>query len=115
MQYAEYILTDHGFYVHAQVGPGEIWGLDNRVEDGDDQRFEHLGVDGHPEGALMVIDVPGLVKTKTLALYPDGATLPEGGTEILAADVLPLLLAEYGWPEGTTLVDGIPYEPDPRR
>jgi len=114
MQYAEYPLTDHGFFVHALVGPGEIWGLDNRVEDDDDQRFHHLGVDGHPSGAVMVIDVPGLLKTKTLALFPDGATLPEGGTEIPAAAVVDLLVAEYGWPVGTTLVDGIPYEPEVR-
>lgn len=116
MKFAEYPLTDHGFYVEALGGPGEIWGLDNMRttdEDGfeDDQRFRHLGVSGAPEGALRCIDAPRLTKTKTLAIFEDGAELPQGGTEIAAADVVALLEAEYGWPEGSRLVDGMPTGP----
>lgn len=112
MQFAEYPLIDHGFYVEALGGPGEIWGLDNMLTDDDDQRFRHLGVSGAPEGALRCIDAPGLTKTKTLAIFEDGAPLPAGGTEIPAADVVALLEAEYGWPTGSRLVDGMPMGPE---
>jgi len=116
MQYAEYALTDKGYLVETLGGPGEIFGLDNRVvdEDGfeDDQRFLHLGVEGYPAGALVCYDAPGSVKTKTLAIFEDGVTLPEGGTDIPAADVVALLVAEYGWPEGATLVGGLLVTPE---
>lgn len=110
-KFAEYPLTDHGFYVVALDGPGEIWGLDNTVQDDDDQRFRHLGVSGAPEGALLCIDAPGLTKTKTLAIFEDGAPMPDGGTEIPAANVVDLLVSEYGWPAGSRLVDGMPMGP----
>lgn len=117
MKYAKYSLTDLGFYVVAISGPGEIFGLDNRLVDDDgfedDQRFRHLGTVGYPGGALCCLDALGQGKTmKTLAVFADGAELPEGGTEILAADVVDLLVAEYGWPEGTTLMDGLPVAPE---
>lgn len=109
MRYREYVLTDRGYYVAALEGPGEIWGLDNMVVDGDDQRFHHLAYSGYPDGGLMAIDRPD--KSRCLAVFPDGATLPAGGMEILAADVVALLVADYGWPESTTLVDGLPVWP----
>ena len=115
MNYAEYPLMDRGFHVEALGGPGDIEGLTNMVVDGDDQRFWHLGIEGYPQGALCCLDAPGQVKTKTLAIFEDGAELPEGGTEIAAADVVALLVSEYGWPEGTQLVDGVPVAPRPER
>ncbi|PKN07947.1 MAG: hypothetical protein CVU73_11155 [Deltaproteobacteria bacterium HGW-Deltaproteobacteria-8] len=114
MKYAEYSLTDLGYHLAALDGPGEIFGLDNRVvdEDGfeDDQRFWHLGVTGHPEGAALILERPD--KSRCLAVFADGVTLPPGGTEILAAEVVDLLEAEYGWPQGTRLVDGLPTGPE---
>jgi hypothetical protein len=112
MQYAEYILTEQGYYVVALDGPGEIWGLDNMLTEEDDQRFYPLPVQGYPSGALLCIDAPGPKRTKTLAVFADGVTLPAGGTEIPAADVVELLVADYGWPEGTSLVDGVPVGPE---
>ena len=105
-------LVDNGYFVEALDGPGEIWGLDNTVQDDDDQRFRHLGVSGAPEGALRCIDAPGLTKTKTLAIFEDGVQLPEGGTEIPASVVVDLLVDEYGWPAGSRLVDGMPMGPE---
>lgn len=110
MRYYEHPLTDLGYHVAALAGPGEIWGLDNMVVDGDDQRFWHLGYSGYPAGAVCYIDTPD--KYKALAVTPDGASLPESSTEIPAADVVDLLVAEYGWPEGTRLVDGMPTWPE---
>ena len=105
MRYAEYALTDLGYrLVETGLPLPEIWGLDNI----DDQRFEHVGVAGYPPSALMCLDRPD--RSTTLAIF-DGAALPEGVTEILAVDVVALLVAEYGWPEGTTLVDGLPVRP----
>ena len=116
MRYGEYPLIDQGFHVNALGGPGEIYGLDNRVVDDDgyedDQRFWHIPVEGYPEGALCCYEVPGQVKTKTLAIFEYGVQLPEGGTEIAAADVVALLEAEYGWPAGSRLVDGMPMGPE---
>lgn len=113
MQCAEYQLVDRGYYLEALGGPAdEIWGLDNMVADGDDQRFHHLGVSGYPEGAIVYYDAPGEKKTKTLAIFEDGAVLPEGGTEILAGEVVARLVAEYGWPTGSRLVDGMPTGPE---
>jgi hypothetical protein len=115
MRYIEYKLTDRGYHVAALDGPGEIFGLDNRIVDDDgfedDQRFWHLGIDGYPQGALCCLDAPGQMKTKTLAIFADGVTPPTGGTEILVANLVVLLVAEYGWPEGSRLVDGMPTGP----
>lgn len=114
MIYVECPLVDNGFYVYAIEGPGEIWGLDNINDEYGDRRFAALPPTGYPEGAVMCLDAPldkqGR-KTKTLAILPDGAALPEGGTEILAVDVVAMLVSEYGWPEGTTLVEGLPVAP----
>lgn len=116
MRYVEYLLVDRGFFVTALGGVGEVWGLDNRVTDEegfeDDQTFRHLGVDGYPDGRLFSVDRPGQAKTKCLAFFADDAEPPQGGTEILAADVVALLVAEYGWPVGTTMVDGMPVAPE---
>ncbi|MHC1700271.1 MAG: hypothetical protein AB9900_04715 [Humidesulfovibrio sp.] len=110
MNYAECDLIDRGFrLVEGDMPLPEIWGLDNTG----DQAFYHAGIVGYPDNALMCID--RVDRTKTLAILPDGAALPEGGTEILAADVVDLLLTEYGWPEGTTLVDGLPVAPERAR
>jgi len=107
MKYAEYTLTDLGFYVVALGGPGEIWGLDNMMVDDDDQRFRHLGYTGYPEGQVMLCERPD--KTKCFAAF--ASTAPTGGTAILAANVVSLLVSDYGWPVGTTLVDGLPMLP----
>ncbi len=115
MRYIECALTDLGYHVFAIDGPGEIWGLDNIADEFGDRRFEALPATGYPANALMCIDAPGDIKTKTMAILPDGAEPPEGGTEIAAADVVDLLLAEYGWPEGTTLVAGVPVAPERAR
>jgi hypothetical protein len=116
LHYVEYQLTDHGFHVAALDGPGEIYGLDNRVVDDDgyedDQRFWHIPVEGYPDGALCCLDAPGLKKTKTLAIFEDGTELPQGGTEIPAAEVVALLEADYGWPAGSRLVGGMPMGPE---
>lgn len=113
MRYIEYALTDLGYHVAALDGPGEIWGLDNRVEDGDDQRFWHLGIVPVLTAAVVCYEKPGTAKTKALAVFADGVTPPEGGTEILADDVVALLESDYDWPAGSRLVSGIPMGPEP--
>lgn len=116
LRYIEYTLADNGFYVAALGGVGEIWGLDNRLvdEDGfeDDQRFWHLGKTPDLSTATVCYETPD--QAKALAIYPDGAQTPEGGTEIAAADVPTLLMsAAYGWPVGTTLdAAGMPQRPE---
>ncbi|MBU1040038.1 MAG: hypothetical protein KKF77_02930 [Proteobacteria bacterium] len=107
MRYIECGLTDRGFVDGEDKALVSIEGRDNTT-----QPFRHLGYDGYPESRLMAIDVPGDVKTKTLVIMPDGAELPQGSTEIPAADVVDLLVAEYAWPEGARLVDGIPTWPE---
>lgn len=112
MRYAEYGVTDNGYYVHAIGGPGEIWGLDNRIEDDDDQRFEHIPPSGYPAGAVAIIDMEGGPRTRCLAIFEDGTEPPAGGAEIAAADVPALLVADYGWPAGTVLdAGGMPARP----
>ena len=107
MQYAEYPLADRGFVDGAGNPLSSIIGRDNTT-----QPFRHLGYAGYPAGALWCIDAPGDIKTKTLAIFDDGVTMPEGGTEIPAAAVVALLVAEYGWPVGTTLdANGMPQAP----
>lgn len=103
-------LVDLGYHVDALDGPGEIWGLDNQATDEDDQRFHHLGYDGYPDGAQALYDRPD--HGAVLAVLPDGTGLPVGGTEIAATDVVDLLVAEYSWPQGTSLgADGLPVRP----
>lgn len=112
MNYVAYQLTDLGYATMDGTPLPDIWGLDNRVEDDIDLRFQHLGYDGYPEGARCCIDAPD--KTRTLAVIADEVTPPDGGTEVAAADVPALLMAEFGWPEGTTLDgDGMPVAPEP--
>ncbi len=108
MQYIECVLTDLGFVDGEGLALASIEGLDNLTEP-----FRHLGYAGYPDGALMCIDRAD--RAATLAILPDGAELPEGGTEIQAADVVDLLLADYGWPVGTTLVAGVPVAPERAR
>ncbi|MBU1040285.1 MAG: hypothetical protein KKF77_04205 [Proteobacteria bacterium] len=109
MQYTEFDLTDLG-YVDGEGKPlASIAGRDNQTDP-----FRHLGYEGYPAAAVRCIDVPGDIKTKTLAILPDGEPLPEDGTVVLVDDVVDLLVAEYGWPEGTTLAEGIPVEPERR-
>jgi hypothetical protein len=107
MQYAEYTLTDLG---HADAEGNHLDSIEGR--DNQTQPFHHLGYAGYPDGRLMAMDAPGPSKTKTLGVFADGVTLPAGGTEILAADVVDLLVADYGWPVGTQLVDGLPVAPE---
>lgn len=109
MKYAQYTLADLGYHVAALGGPGEIWGLDNMVVDDDDQRFWHLGVSGYPDGAQALFEHPG--KSRCLAVFEDGVTPPEGGMPVPAEDVPELLMADYGWPAGTLLVEGMPTWP----
>lgn len=107
MQYIEYPLTDLGYYVDALGGPGDITGLSNQGS----ETFHHLGVVGAPIGAVMYIDTLG-AKTKTLAIFEDGASIPGGGTAVLSKDVADLLVSDYGWPAGTSLgVGGLPVQP----
>jgi hypothetical protein len=111
MQYRDYILTDLGFF-DPETGEhrNSIEGLDNQTPG---QLFRHAGIEGQPSNALRIIDIPGeSPKTKCLGLIADDATPDAGGTEIAAADVPALLVAEYGWPEGTALgEDGMPVWP----
>ncbi len=104
MRYVECGLADLGFVDSAGSPIIDISGRDNVTEP-----FRHLGY-GYPDNALMCIDRAD--RAATLAILPDGASLPSGGTEVDAADVVGLLLAEYGWPEGTALVDGLPVAPE---
>jgi hypothetical protein len=105
MEYAEYALIDRG-YVDEKGNPlASIEGRDNQTEP-----FRHLGLAGYPAGRIMCFDAPG--QHKTLAVFADGVSLPEGGTEIQATGVVVLLVADYGWPEGTQLVDGVPVAPE---
>ncbi len=104
MKYAQYTLTDLGYRAPvAGIDPlPEIWGLSNR----DEERFEHKGFAGYPATHVWMTEHGGRV----LAAFegePDA-----GGTEIAAADVVALLEAEYGWPQGSRLVDGIPTGPE---
>ncbi|MHC1701813.1 MAG: hypothetical protein AB9900_12730 [Humidesulfovibrio sp.] len=108
MQYVECALTDLGFVDGEGLALSSIEGLDNTTHP-----FRHLGFTGYPDGALMCIDRAD--RAATLAILPDGAEMPEDGTELLAAEVVDLLLADYGWPEGTTLVDGLPVGPERAR
>ncbi len=110
MKYAQYTLTDLGYHVAALGGPGEIWGLDNMVVDDEDQRFWHLGVSGYPGGARALFERPD--KSRCLAVFADGVTLPQGGTPVPTEDVPGLLMVDYGWPAGTLLVEGMPTQPE---
>jgi hypothetical protein len=101
MIYAQYTLTDLGYRAPlAGIDPlPEIWGLSNR----DEEVFEHKGYQGYPDSHVWMAEHEGRV----LAAF-DGE-LDAGGTPVPAEDVPALLIADYGWPAGTTLgADGLP-------
>jgi len=104
MKYAQYTLTDLGYRAPvAGIDPlPEIWGLSNK----DEERFEHKGFAGYPTTHVWMAEHGGRVLAAFEA-EPDA-----GGTPVPAEDVPALLMADYGWPEGSRLVDGIPTWPE---
>ena len=99
-------LTNHG-YVDAN---GDLWpeitGLDNLVVDGEDYRFYPLPITGYP-------DVPhaAWAERPGVSVLVWCETAPTGGVPKTPQEALALLVGPYGWPEGTTLVDGLPVVP----
>lgn len=112
MQYRIITVPNLGYaspdVANPDITPVEIWGLDNR----DDQRFQHLGYAWPDLSGVTVhrtCERGGPVEDKTILVAYEGALAI--GVDVPVADVVPLLIADYGWPEGTTLVDGLPVAP----
>lgn len=103
MQYAIYALIDHG-YVNADTGEvlESIAGLDNQTV-----RIAHQGMTGYPSTGTILAD-NGAACLAAFDGDPD-----DGGTAVAEADVPVLLVADYGWPEGTEMgADGLPVAPE---
>lgn len=101
----EYLLTDMEYFApDAGIDPlPEIWGLSNVG----DEKFEHKGITGYPITHSWMIEKGG----KVLALFEGSPD--EGGTEIPEAEVVAKLIADYGFPQGTTMgADGLPVVPE---
>lgn len=112
MRYVAFPITDLGYATPDGTPLPNIWGLDNLDQDGIDLRFIHLGYVGYPTGARCCIDAPD--KSKTLAVFEDGADIPASGSEVAASDLPAWLMTELGWPVGTTMgSDGLPLAPAP--
>jgi len=117
MIYAEYDIIDLGYaLVSGDVAPlGEIWGLSNRVindpETGEvyDERFVHQGYEGYPAGAAWLTEQRNGADQPVRVLAAFDSEPDAGGTPVPAEGVPALLMADYGWPDGTTLgEDGLP-------
>ena len=106
MRYLECDLMDRGY---VDVQGALLQSIDGLTNVGDES-FRHLGYSGYPANALAQWERPD--KSRCVAVFADGEELPEGGTEIAAADMVALLVADYGWPAGSRLVDGMPMGPD---
>lgn len=104
MEYREYSLIDRGYRVEnvpAPIPSRSLTGLKNKSG----SRFSHQGY-AYPVGKYVIIsEVPG---KKVLVR---GAGL-EGGRVVPEKDVPALLMADYGWPDGTTMKDGLPVRPE---
>ncbi|MGE4292484.1 MAG: hypothetical protein AB7E32_09770 [Desulfovibrio sp.] len=86
------------------------------LDNGPGEEFTHLGYD-YPDlsGATVRLAVEaddGPTTDKRLLVAYEGAELTEGEA-VSAGNVPALLIADYGWPDGTTLgADGLPAAPE---
>jgi hypothetical protein len=118
MQYKRVPLADKGYsMVDGNVSLEGVSGLKNKViiedEFEDDQRFYHRGYEGFPDTSDCTVHMM-IMRTEApfSGLYIFEGNIP-GGTEIAEADVLAALIAEFGFPAGTTLgADGLPVVPE---
>jgi len=99
MQAYEQQLTDHGYADADGNHLASIDGLDNMGA----ERFHHLGVTGYPDVPCAAwAEIPGV----SVLVWSE--TAPTGGVPKTQSAALALLKGTYGWPEGTTMVDGLP-------
>lgn len=114
MLFYEFQLTDLGHETLDGWLLPDIFGLDNLPpQDGDDidLRFRHRGWTGYPDADVPCFDSAD--HAKTLTIFEDGATVPDGGTEVDETNVCALLVDEYGWRAGTVMgKGGMPVEPE---
>lgn len=114
MIYCEFVVQNMGYVSPSAsaptLNPVEIWGLDN----GPDEEFAHLGYDYPAELSDVTVhwreERGGPTDDKHILIAYEGDALSIG-TDVAETDVVALLVADYGWPEDTTLVDGLPHNP----
>ncbi len=71
------------------------------------ERFRFLGYSGYPDVPCAALaEIPGV----SVLVWCE--TAPTGGVLKTPEQALALLKGPYGWPEGTTLVDGLPVRPE---
>jgi hypothetical protein len=105
MGYYECALTDLGFECPTtRVSIADISGMDNHTPG---QCFQHRGVTGYPDVPTSFSDeMPGV------SVICIAADLPSGANELTEEQFVAKLIADYGWPIGTTMgADGLPHGP----